>query len=66
MTGRHAGADAALMQTNKVGRQEVSETLNSVRTLDFVHVLSGAYRAQHLRWFGVNVITVERAGAGNV
>lgn len=66
MTGRHARADAALMQTNKVGRQEVSETLSSVRTRDFVHVLSGAYRAQHLPSFGVNVITVERTGAGNV
>ncbi|RQR33652.1 MULTISPECIES: hypothetical protein [unclassified Burkholderia] len=66
MTGRRAGADAAMMQTNKVGRQEVIETLNSVRTIDFVHVLSGAYCAQHLPWFGVNVITVERTGAGNV
>ncbi|WP_260435999.1 hypothetical protein [Burkholderia sp. Bp9143] len=44
----------------------MSETLSSVRTRDFVHVLSGAYRAQHLPSFGVNVITVERTGAGNV
>src|SRR6202162_174573 len=44
----------------------MSKALDGVRILDFTHVQSGPTCTQSLACFGAAVITVERAGAGDI
>src|SRR5580693_83159 len=44
----------------------MGKALDGVRILDFTHVQSGPTCTQLLAWMGADVITVERAGAGDI